>query len=111
MIPCRTRAQAWERLGPEGGNALSLADASDGSVVYLGTPDGHVFASADGGANWELRGRLSETGDAVVQRLVVDSRDAKTVWAASWTLAKAQDGGLYRSTDGARTWSIAGLAG
>jgi hypothetical protein len=45
----RLCGQTWERLGPEGGMVLSLGvDSAD--AVYLGTSDGHVFASEDRGA-------------------------------------------------------------
>src|SRR5262245_11990401 len=75
--------QHWQRLGPPGGMVISLAAASDGTV-YLGTPDGHVFASGDRGGHWELRGRAGDRLDAVVQRMVVDTRNPNRMLAAVW---------------------------
>ena len=49
-------AQTWSRLGPEGGMVISLG--ASGTALYLGTADGHVFASEDGANSWELRGRV-----------------------------------------------------
>jgi photosystem II stability/assembly factor-like uncharacterized protein len=106
--------QTWERLGPEGGNVISLATASN-NTVYLGTADGHIFASPfsqDSAPHWELRGRASSRLDGVVQQLVTDARNPSRVFAAVWYQAPvAGGGGVFRSDDGARTWSPAGLSG
>ena len=104
-----TYAQRWERLGPPGGQVLTLAAAKNGTV-YLGTPDGHVFASRDGGTSWELRGRAGGRLDAVVQTLVADARDARRLYAGVWYLGAA-GGGVFRSDDGGRSWNPAGLTG
>ncbi len=103
-------AQRWERLGPEGGQVVSLAAAKNGTV-YLGTPDGHVFVSTDEGNHWELRGRAGGRLDGVVQALLVDMRDPQRVYAAIWDLDPQAGGGVFESKDGGRTWTSAGLAG
>lgn len=97
--------QGWTRLGPPGGMVTSLAAASDGTV-YLGTPDGHVFASADRGEQWELRGRAGGRPDGVVCRIVPDQRNAQRLVAAVW-FRNAAGGGVFESLDGARTWNLA----
>jgi len=99
--------QHWQRLGPPGGMVISLAAAADGTV-YLGTPDGHVFASRDGGGHWELRGRAGDRPDAVVQRIVVDTRNPNRMLAAVW-FRDSRAGGVFASADGAKTWKLAGL--
>lgn len=103
-------AQTWQRLGPPGGEVISLAADNQGTA-YLGTPDGHVFASADRGEQWELRGRASARLDGVVQRIVVDNRNPGRVLAAVWFQDPAAGGGLFESLDGARHWKLAGLRG
>ena len=99
--------QQWERLGPPGGMVTSLAAASDGTV-YLGTPDGHVFASDDRGGHWELRGRAGDRLDGVAQRMVVDARNPDRILAAVW-FRGTSGGGLFESVDGAKKWKPAGL--
>ena len=107
-------AGTWERLGPEGGEVVSISSGADGTL-YLGTPDGHIFASTDGARHWELRGRATPRFDgrldAVVQRLIVDSRAPQRLFAAVWFQDPVAGGGIYRSDDAGRTWSLAGLRG
>ena len=104
------QAQNWNRLGPPGGNVISLAASSDGTV-YLGTPDGHVFASTDRGEHWQLRGRAGTRLDGVVQRILADRENPAHLLAAVWYQDPAQGGGIFQSLDGARHWSLAGLSG
>ena len=100
-------AQEWKRLGPPGGMVLSLAPAADGTV-FLGTADGHVFASADRGEHWELRGRVGARLDGVVQRIVADAAHPQRVLAAVW-FRNAPNGGVFQSADDGRHWQLAGL--
>ena len=103
-------AGQWQRMGPEGGQVLSLAVAKDGTV-YLGTPDGHVFASRDHGGHWELRGRAGERLDGVVQALITDVLIPSRLYAGIWYLDPAAGGGVFQSDNGGKTWRSAGLAG
>jgi photosystem II stability/assembly factor-like uncharacterized protein len=103
-------AQNWQRLGPPGGNVISIGAAGDGTV-YLGTPDGHVFASTDRGDHWELRGRVSGRMDGVVQKIVADPAQNDRLLTAVWFQDPAQGGGVFESLDGARHWTLIGLNG
>jgi photosystem II stability/assembly factor-like uncharacterized protein len=47
----------------------------------------------------------------VVTAILVDPRDSKTLHAAVWTQDPAAGGGVFRSSDGGRTWQASGLAG
>jgi photosystem II stability/assembly factor-like uncharacterized protein len=83
--------------------------AGGGNDVYLGTADGHVFGSKDGGTSWELRGRIGSRVDAVVTRLVVDPRNAKRVFGAVWYQEAGAGGGVFESEDGGKSWKPLGL--
>jgi photosystem II stability/assembly factor-like uncharacterized protein len=102
-------AQTWQRLGPEGGMVVSLGTAPQGAGLYLGTADGHVFYSGNRAQSWELRGRVGVRLDAVVTRLVPDPQVANRLYASVWYQAAEGGGGVFRSDDGGRTWTLMGL--
>lgn len=104
-------AQVLQPLGPPGGDVRSLvADPQDPRRIYLGTSDGHLFTSEDGGAHWSLLSRVGTQDDTVVMSLVVHAKDSRILFAGTWTL-NGTDGGVYRSDDRGQTWKPAGLAG
>ena len=103
-------AQTWRQVGPPGGTVISLAaDSHNVKQMYLGTSDGHVFSSSDEGAHWQLLSRIGTGQDDVITHILVDPRDAHRLYASSWTLYSG-GGGVYRSEDSGRTWSVIGLA-
>jgi photosystem II stability/assembly factor-like uncharacterized protein len=104
------RAQTWKQVGPPGGTVITLAaDPNNVSKMFLGTADGHVFSSTDEGGHWQLISRIGSGQDDVVTHIIVDPRDAKRLYASTWTLYSG-GGGVYRSDDGGHTWNIIGLA-
>jgi photosystem II stability/assembly factor-like uncharacterized protein len=111
LSPFSAPAQSWRQVGPPGGDVQSLAVVpGNARTVYLGTSDGHIFGSQDGGGRWELLGRIGEHHDDVIMSMVVDARSPKTIYATSWTLS-SHGGGVYRSTDAGHTWQLIGLSG
>jgi photosystem II stability/assembly factor-like uncharacterized protein len=111
FLTLSANAQNWRQVGPPGGDVQSLA-AVPGSTrtLFLGTSDGHVFGSRDGGEHWELLGRIGEHHDDVIMSMAVDPRSASTLYATSWTLT-SHGGGVYRSADAGHTWQLIGLEG
>jgi photosystem II stability/assembly factor-like uncharacterized protein len=103
-------AQTWKQVGPPGGTVISLAaDPNNINHLYLGTADGHIFASPDEGGHWQLISRIGTGQDDVVTHIIIDPRDANRLYASTWTLTSG-GGGVYRSDDGGRTWNVIGLA-
>jgi photosystem II stability/assembly factor-like uncharacterized protein len=100
--------QDWQHLGPPGGMVLALGAGSDGAV-YLGTADGHVFVKEDPTKPWELRGRVGTRTDTVISRLLVNPVKPESLFAAVWYQQPGAGGGVFRSIDGARTWTLVGL--
>ncbi len=104
-------AQNWRPTGPSGGDVRSLvADPNEPRNLYLGTSDGHIFGSCDGGEHWQLLGRVGDRQDSVVMAILVDLRNSATLYAGTWTL-DPNGGGVFRSNDGGRSWRALGLAG
>ena len=99
---------AWQRIGPPGGMVLAV-EASSRGMVYLGTPDGHIFASTDGVKHWELRGRVGTRTDTVISRLLADPSRPEVVYAAAWYQEHGKGGGVFRSEDAGRSWQLLGL--
>ena len=62
-----------------------------------------VFRSTDGGETWESKG-LGATGR--ISRIVIDPRDPDRVFVAALgnTYVPQEERGIYRTTDGGRTW-------
>jgi photosystem II stability/assembly factor-like uncharacterized protein len=111
LLSFSANAQTWRQVGPPGGDVQSLATVPGSArTLFLGTSDGHVFGSRDGGEHWELLGRIGEHHDDVIMSMVVDARSANTIYATSWTLSSF-GGGVYRSSDAGRTWHLIGLDG
>jgi photosystem II stability/assembly factor-like uncharacterized protein len=89
-------------------------DPNDPMTVWVGTGENNsqrsvsygdgVYRSTDGGRTWEHMG-LKESMH--VGRIIVDPRDSKVVYvAAMGNLWKSSpERGVYKSTDGGRTWT------
>ena len=81
------------------------SDPSRPNFVYLGTTDGHIFGSEDGGRHWQLLGLAGDPHNAIVTAILVDPRDSDLLFASIWTREKqGEGGGIYRSTDRGRSW-------
>lgn len=100
LFRSRDSGQTWSRVAA--GNVLSLAGSTPTGTVYAGLADGTVLRSTDHGARWTVS-RLPVKSP--VRRLVASPVQPRTVYAGA--------NGVYRSTDGGRTWSLAseGLLG
>lgn len=87
------------------------ADASRPNVLYLGTADGYIFGSQDGGAHWQSLG-LVGPANGVITAIIVDPLHSETLFASMWTMeANGEGGGVFVSRDHGRTWRGTGLAG
>ena len=98
-------ASDWRLIGPEGGDVRSLSyDPSNPSRILLGTSAGQMFVSQDGGASWSLFTHLGPNDDYVLDHIIFDPTHPATVYVAAWSLYNADEGDVFRSDDGGRTW-------
>jgi photosystem II stability/assembly factor-like uncharacterized protein len=90
--------RTWTRA--LGGRAVSVV-AIRGTIAYAGVPDGGtLFGSTDAGRNWRPRGRLG----GYLEALAIEPGVHGAVYAAVADSGSSKAGGLYKSTDDARTW-------
>jgi photosystem II stability/assembly factor-like uncharacterized protein len=95
----------WVSVGPNGGDARSFAaEPSNPQHLYMGTTTGWVYQSADDGTNWKRLSKVGKADDLVIDNLIVDSADAKTLYAGAWQIDQT-GGGVYISHNGGATWT------
>ena len=93
----------WQVLGPDGGDARSLAyDAHNPDHVLLGTSTGQMFASNDAGRTWSRLARLGD--DYVLDHIAIDPQDSNRIYVSAWSVSSQQVGEIFRTRDGGRNW-------
>jgi photosystem II stability/assembly factor-like uncharacterized protein len=103
-------------MGPAvaGGRVTSVAgSAHDPSLYYLGAAGGGVWKSTDGGASWVPVFDSEPVG--AIGAVAIDPSDDNTVWVGTGESNPRNDvsygDGIYKSTDGGKTWVNFGLRG
>ncbi|MBD3853635.1 MAG: glycosyl hydrolase, partial [Acidobacteria bacterium] len=112
---------SWKNMGLEESQHISeiIVDPTDSNTVYaaaqgpLWSPGGErgLFKTTDGGRTWD--NILSDGEWTGVTDVVMDPRDPKVLYAATWqrhrTVAALIDGGpesgIHKTTDGGAGWS------
>ncbi len=94
----------WQVLGPDGGDARSLAyDAHNPDHILLGTSTGQMFSSNDAGHTWTRLARLGGD-DYVIDHISVDANDSNRIYVSAWSASSQQLGEVFRTKDGGATW-------
>lgn len=107
LCPAFARAAStrWLSVGPAGGDARSFASSpADPHHLYLGTSNSWIYQSTDDGTTWSRLAQLGSVDDLVVDNLLVDEANPRTLYAAAWRMDRP-DGGVYISHDGGQTWA------
>jgi len=99
-------------IGPVGNRVIAVAGVpGDPNVYYVGAASGGIFKTTDNGAHWDP----IFDGEPVssIGSLAVAPSDPNVVWAGtgeSFIRSNISIGnGIYKSTDGGRSWTHAGL--
>ena len=95
-------AVPWFPLGPYGGDARSISpDPHDPRHLYLGTANGWVYESHDGGLMWKRVAQINRLNDLVIDHLLVDPSNSQRLVVGAW---RDEGGGIFISNDGGKTW-------
>lgn len=88
---------------------LGVVD-SDPRIIYVGSAGGGIWKSTNAGVSFMS---VFDDYPQSIGALCIDQLRPDTVWAGtgeSWTRNSVSYGkGLYKTTDGGRTWNVAGL--
>jgi photosystem II stability/assembly factor-like uncharacterized protein len=95
--------------GLYGGRITSLAiDPGKPAILYAATPVAGVFKSTDGARSWRPTGNgLERVGFA--STLAVDPHNPGTVYLGGTRVWEGTAGGVFKTTDGGRSWRSTGL--
>jgi photosystem II stability/assembly factor-like uncharacterized protein len=110
--PDPAQAMQYRYIGPQGNRVEAVAGIpGDPNVVYAGAASGGVFKTIDGGVHWKPI--FDGQPVASIGALAVPRSDPNTVWAGTgeaFIRGNVSIGnGVYKSTDGGKTWSHMGL--
>jgi photosystem II stability/assembly factor-like uncharacterized protein len=107
---------AWRSIGPAiaGGRVAAVAGTpQDDQLYYLGTAGGGVWQTINGGTTWSPVFEKQSVG--AIGAVAIDPTNEEVVWAGTGEANPRNDvsygDGLYKTTDGAKTWRRVGLAG
>ncbi|HEY6351529.1 MAG TPA: glycosyl hydrolase [Candidatus Angelobacter sp.] len=105
----------WRLVGPfRGGRALAVTGViGDAHTYYFGSTGGGVWKSTDGGLSWHpMTDKVTDMSPSIGAIAVAPS-DPNVVYAGTGEACIRGDiiagNGVYKSTDGGKTWTASGL--
>ena len=104
----------WRLVGPfRGGWATCAAGVPDEpAVYYFGAAAGGVWKTEDAGSTWAPL--FDRAGSASVGAIAIAPSDPKVIYVGTGQIQARYDvasgDGVYRSSDGGKTWTHVGLA-
>jgi photosystem II stability/assembly factor-like uncharacterized protein len=109
------RHLSWRSIGPKfSGGRIESIDAvpGDPGTIYLGVGSGNVWKTENGGLTW--RPIFEHESTFTIGALAVSRSKPGLIWVGSGESLMARSSfagtGMFKSTDGGRTWRNVGLA-
>jgi hypothetical protein len=108
----------WEELGPmkNGQGGIGRIDAiafhpTDTNTIYVGCPSGGVWASYNGGQNWQNLNTDFQLPGLGVSSVAVDPENPNNIFLGTGDADSEYvfSSGIYRSADAGQNWEEAGL--
>ncbi|HET9096355.1 MAG TPA: hypothetical protein VFN37_06810 [Candidatus Baltobacteraceae bacterium] len=106
----------WREIGPAlpGGRVAAVAGSdTDPNLYYIGSAGGGVWKSQDGGETWQAVFEKEKV--AAIGAVAIDPKNNDVVWVGTGESNPRNDvtygDGVYKSTDGGKTFKNLGLAG
>ena len=103
----------WQLAGPTniGGRVTGIASVAGGNPAYIGSANGGVFKSTDGGANWTPI--FDPQAIPSIGAVALDPANSSTIYVGTGEANSSVDSydgaGLYRSDDAGQSWRNIGL--
>ncbi|MGH9484310.1 MAG: WD40/YVTN/BNR-like repeat-containing protein, partial [Terriglobales bacterium] len=112
-----TSALSWRSVGPySGGRVTSLAGiGSEPSVFYMGTAGGGVWKTTNYGHSWRpiTEKFFKPNTSGTVGAIAIAPSNSKIIYVGTGDSAPRNTvltgAGMYKSTDGGKTWNYIGL--
>ncbi len=102
----------YRHIGPVGNRVSAVVGVpGDPNVYYIGAASGGVFKTLDGGVHWEPV--FDDQPAQSIGALAIDPTNPNVIWAGTGEAHIRSNvsvgNGVYKSTDGGKSWSHMGL--
>ena len=104
----------WREIGPTatGGRVVDIdVDPRDKTVIYVASASGGLWKTEDNGTTW--RCIFEREGTISIGDIAVDPHQPDTIWVGTGEANNQRSSywgdGIYKSTDGGKTWKNMGL--
>jgi photosystem II stability/assembly factor-like uncharacterized protein len=102
----------YRHIGPVGNRVSAVVGVpGDPNIYYFGSASGGVFKSVDGGVHWEPV--FDDQPAASIGAIAIDPINPNVVWVGTGEAHIRSNvsigNGVYKSTDGGKTWTHLGL--
>jgi photosystem II stability/assembly factor-like uncharacterized protein len=100
-------------IGPDGNRAIAVVgEPGNPMVSYVGAASGGIFKTTDAGVHWSPV--FDQMDNSTIGALAISESHPQQVWAGTGETfvirpAHANGNGVYKSSDGGKTWQNKGL--